>query len=291
MMDIAPKLGAPEADTGRSDLGLAFKRYFEQYKPQRSGGSMLAETRASINARYGLTTWNQGRLEVGILLGILTNTIPSIFYMLIHVLSDPDLLLSMHKELETTAVHVDEGNKIRTLKVLTMRAKCGLLHSTFQEVLRLHAMGASARYVREDTMLGNRYLLKKGMIVHMPQAVMHADATSWGSDVHKFRPDRFLKLPRAEKQKDVKPGNINYRPFGGGASLCPGRHFVTLETMVLVAVFVLRFDARPVDGRWIIPEQKQETMATNVFPPDRDVKIDVKERDGYEGWKWGFEMS
>lgn len=39
----------------------------------------------------------------------------------------------------------------------------------------MHALGSSVGYVREDIFLDDQYLLKKGMIVQMPMAVMHSD--------------------------------------------------------------------------------------------------------------------
>lgn len=171
-----------------------------------------------------------------------------------------------------------------TLNVLAMRVKCQLLHSTFQELLRVHAMGAGARYVREDVMLNNEYLLKKGMVVQMPMAVMHSDPQIWGANVADFQPRRFLK--EADTARENKSQSVAYRPFGGGASLCPGRHFVTLEVMALTALMVLRFDITPLRGEWHIPTQRQESLATNVFPPDKDIGVKVRTRKGFEDVKW-----
>ena len=70
-----------------------------------------------------------------------------------------------------------------------------------------------------------------------------------------------------------------YRPFGGGASLCPGRHFVTLETMALAACLVARFEMSPVEGGWAVPGQKQESLATNVFPPAKDIRVKISLRE------------
>ena len=244
--------------------------------------------RYTANTQYGLTTWNQGRLEVGTLLGILANTVPSVFYMMVHIYSDPALLRDIREELEVSAVFSSPGISERCLRILKMR-EAGLLHSTFQEILRVHALGASSRFVREDTMLDDRYLLKKGMVVQMPMAVMHKEPLAWGEDVHEFDPRRFLK--QLEGSKRFKSNPAAYRPFGGGASLCPGRHFVTLEAMALTACMVLRYDVEPLQGNWYIPKQKQESMATNVFPPEKDIRVKVSKRSGFENVKWTFEMS
>lgn len=111
-----------------------------------------------------------------------------------------------------------------------------------------------------------------------------------GPDVHIFQPRRFLK--QQQTQIALK-GNASpaYRPFGGGASLCPGRHFVTLEAMALTAYFVLRFDVEPIDGPLRVPAQKQESMATNVFPPAEDTRVHVRQRQGYERVTWDFLMT
>lgn len=288
-MNIAPEYVAPKGSLARSELGTAFQRYFENYVPGQTESCAMILARYSANTKYGVTPWNQGRLEVGTLLGILANTIPTIFYMLVHTYSDPTLLRDIRKELEDTSVSTIPGDAGRYINILTLRNKCSLLHSTFQELLRVHALGAGARFVREDVMLDNQYLLKKGMVIQMPMAVMHSDPSAWGADVREFQPRRFLK--QQETTKEFKQNMTAYRPFGGGASLCPGRHFVAFETMALVALMVLRFDIRPLDGQWSIPRQKQESLATNVFPPEKDIRVRVTRRQGFEDVNWKFAMA
>ncbi|KAK4696317.1 hypothetical protein P7C71_g1574, partial [Lecanoromycetidae sp. Uapishka_2] len=292
IVDLAPGFFAPKAANARSELGLAFQEYFEQYDPKQAESAALTESRYATNSQYGLTSWNQGRLEVGVLLGILANTIPAVFYTLIHVLSDANLLRDIREEIERSSLQYNTDERTWYLKIISMRERCPLLHSTFQEMLRVHAQGSSVRYVREDILLQDQYLLKKGMVVQMPMAVMHSDPLSWSANVNEFQPRRFMKMPNSAAGKEFKANATAYRPFGGGASLCPGRHFVTLEAMALTASFVLRFDVIPVDdAEWKIPAQKQESMATNVFPPENDIRLMVRDRQGYEGVSWDFVMA
>lgn len=72
--------------------------------------------------------------------------------------------------------------------------------------------------------------------------------------------------------------------------MCPGRHFVALEIMALAACMVMRFDMEPVSGKWTIPAQKQESLATNVFPPDKDIQVRVSRRQGLGDIKWAIAM-
>ena len=166
----------------------------------------------------------------------------------------------------------------KKLNLLSMPEDCPLLYSTWQEVLRVHALGSGSRYILEDVMLEDHYLLCKGMVVQMPMAVMHSDAAAWGEDVKEFQPRRFIK--NTTGKGGFKQNVTAYRPFGGGASMCPGRHFVTLEVMGMVACMLARFDLVPVDGQWNIPRQKQESLATNVFPPEKDIRVKVTIRTG-----------
>lgn len=292
MLDIFPNTLAPKADSARSKLGSGFQKYFEQYRPGVTESSMYTLTRHSINSKYRLDPWNAARLEVGVLLGILANLVPAIFYTIVHIYHDEELLSNIREELESTSV-IDSGTT-RTLKIATMRKNCNLLQATFKEVLRHHALGSSARYVREDVMLDNTYLLKKGMVVQMPMAVLHKSDSAWGNDTSSFRPSRFLKGGDGVDlgKGDFKPNLAAYRPFGGGTHLCPGRHLATLETMALTAYIVLRFSMVPADGKpWKIPRSKQESLATNVFPPEHDIRVRLAKREGYENVQWELSAS
>ena len=293
MVGILPNVLAPKGARARSQLGSAFETYFDNFDPNHTQSSAMVKSRYVTATKYGISTWNQGRLEVGTLIGILANTIPSTFYMLVNIYSNPSLLRDIRFELETHSI-TSTSAASKTLHVLTLRDRSPLLSSTWNELLRLYARGASSRLVLEDTWLDNKYLLKKNMVVQMPTAVMHSDPAVWGPDAHSFDPRRFMKSVddnNRGKPAAAKSGAA-YRPFGGGSALCPGRHFVTMEVMTLTAWLVLRYDMEPLGrgGEWVIPEQKQESLATNVFPPGEDIKVKVIERKGYEGVDWGFEV-
>ena len=276
--DVAPGVLAPKGHRARIELAAAFRQYFENYNPANSQSSAMIQARYNANTHHGITPVNQGRLEVGTLIGILANTIPAVFYMIIHIYSDPVLIVDIRNELDNNG-HFSMPDEVnQNFSFLTVQETCPLLYSTFQEVLRVHAMGGSARFVREDVMLDDTYLLRKGMVVQMPMAVMHSDAAAWGEDVTEFQPQRFLKQKAVSKA--FKQNLTAYRPFGGGASLCPGRHFVSLEVMVLAAWMVSRFNLAPVDGEWCVPPQKQESLATNVFPPAKDIRVKIIARQG-----------
>ena len=275
--DVLPSILAPKGNHARSELGTAFQQYFENYVSAQS--SAMIRGRHSANTRYGISSFNEGRLEVGTLIGVLANTVPAIFYTLVHIYSDPRLTSDIRNELEESGFLGTPEATSKKPNLLSMPENCPLLYSTWQEVLRVHALGAGARYILEDVMLDDHYLLRKGMVVQMPMAVMHSDAAAWGEDVQDFQPRRFIKQDTTRKG-GFKQNLTAYRPFGGGASMCPGRHFVTLEVMGMAACMLARFDLVPIDGEWTIPRQKQESLATNVFPPETDIRVKFAIRTG-----------
>ncbi|KAL9102481.1 MAG: hypothetical protein Q9163_002381 [Psora crenata] len=274
--DVAPSIIAPKGYRARMKLARAFHEYLEDYNPAQSQSSAMVRARYNAAMRHGVTTENQGRLEVGSLIGILANTIPFIFYMLVRIYSDPQLVSDIREELETSGFLVPPDEMAQNPSIITIREDCPLLFSTFQEVLRLHMVGSNSRFVLEDVMLDETYLLRKGMVVQIPVGVLHNDVTAWGEHVKEFRPRRFLKQGRLDE--GFKYNAASYRPFGGGASLCPGRHFLMLETLALMAVMLASFDLVPVNGQWSIPRQKQQQLATAVHPPAEDIRVRIRPR-------------
>ena len=193
--------------------------------------------------------------------------------MLMYIFSTPDLLADIREELETIAC---DGNIISAQGI----RDCATLMSTWNEVMRVASRGASARMVMEDTDLLGKWQLKKGGVVLIPTAVMHADEKTWGDtafDARRWMQGKTKRLPAA-----------CYRPFGGGSTICPGRHFGAMEVLLVTAFVVLGYDILPVHGRLEVPKQKQRSLVDAVFGPEKDVKVRLVMRDGIEKTGWSF---
>lgn len=143
-------------------------------------------------------------------------------------------------------------------------------------------------------LLDDKYLLKQGSAVQTPMAVLHKSPAAWGEDAAAFRPRRFLKAINVNAygtENELKQTPAAFRPFGGGASLCPGQHVATMEMMALVAMLVLRFEVEGAgEGALVVPGSTQKILATNIFPPDKDKRVRVRRRRGLEDIPWGFAM-
>ncbi|KAI9657571.1 MAG: hypothetical protein M1831_004187 [Alyxoria varia] len=149
-------------------------------------------------------------------------------------------------------------------------------------------MGTSVRRVMEDTVLAGQWLLKKDCMIQMPSRILHKDSSLWGSDVDDFNPRRFMKNEVQKTESGKRPHAAAFRAFGGGKTLCPGRHFATNEILAAVSMFAMRYDMTPATGQWELPKTDKTNVAAVVMEPDTDVEVRVSTRKGFEEVKWAF---
>ncbi|XXG98980.1 hypothetical protein Hte_005313 [Hypoxylon texense] len=269
ILKLWPKILAKESFHAREYMGKVWKRYFEDdaYKE----GSQLIQCRVGINDAFQIPRDQTAKIEVGGSLAVISNTLPSTFWMIYHIFSDPVVLEDIRTEL---FAHVKEVDGVCTIDLADVKGSSPILLSTFKEMFRYNGVGVSARFAMDDYMLDNRYLIKKGSTVLIPARVQHTVPSVWGETVDEFNHKRFIRRP------GIKPPTpIAFRGFGGGTTLCPGRHFVTTEVLMFSALMALRFDIRPVSGKWVRPTIEKSTLVAAVPVPDWDIDVEICPRD------------
>ena len=276
LLQIFPSILAKESLRAREKIVEAFTHYFSTGGHEQ--GSALIRARYQHSANYNVSIEDTARFELGGAVAILTNTIPSAFWVLWHIISNAAALEECRAELRPLCKI--EGSRV-TIDMTEVKSSCPILLSTLQEVLRVHGTGTSVRVVQQDHLLDGRYLLKKGGTLMIPGPVQHSSKAIYGESVNKFDHKRFVHTDG----KRLNP--VGFRGFGGGSTLCPGRHFASTEIIAFVAVTVLRFDIKPVDGRWARPTTDKAGMEATVPPPDTDVTVEVTLREGdLAGKRW-----
>jgi hypothetical protein len=294
-VNFMPSITASKGYRGRETVARAFVDYYDN--KGHESGSAWAKNRFNVSIKNGISVEDTAKFECGGGIAILVNTVPSVFWMLYHVYSNPLVLEDLRQELSTIILTTEtpDGVPIHKIDITQIKTRCPLLTSTFQEMLRCRAMGTSVRQVMEDTLLDGKYLLKKDGIIQMPSRVIHTDQEIWGRDVDQFDHRRFTKdgLEAARKRGDgaKRPSPAAFRAFGGGHTLCPGRHFATTEIMTTVIMFVVRYELKPVSGDWAAPTCAKTNIAATIMEPDTDIDLLVQPRVGFEDASWGFGLA
>lgn len=121
-------------------------------------------------------------------------------------------------------------------------AKFRYVRRVIDETLRLWPSGpAFFRKARKDTVVGDKYLMKKGHPILVVLLALHRDPAVWGTDPESFDPDRFL--PSSVRER---PGHTTaYKPFGTGARACIGRQFALHEAVLSLVMLIDRFNITP----------------------------------------------
>ncbi|KAJ7069622.1 cytochrome P450 [Mycena amicta] len=271
LMGIAPSVTARKPYLGREALVRAFSEYIDAGNHEKDAARIIAN-RVAIARQYGWTTDAAARSEVSFLFAGIVNTATTTFWSVLQLFAQPELLSAVRTELLDTGAVV-EGQGKRQFNMDIIKTKCPILLSVFRECLRVGSDNYSTRLVKEDTTLAGRYFLRGGSVVQIAGGVMHADASIWGTDADTFDHRRFLK-----GGPSVHPAA--FRGFGGGKTLCPGRHFATNEILAFVAMIVSTFELEPVGASYIeVPEKDDGVLPVHILEPKRPVRVSVRVRD------------
>jgi cytochrome P450 len=281
---VFPSILAPKGYAGRESIVRGFQKYFAA--GGHESGSELIKARVKSLTEYGIPPEDIARFEAVNGFGILINTLPTAFWSVYHVFSNPETL-ALVRELTLpllSATTTDNGAPLYTLDVRQIR-EIPLLVSILHESLRYHSSGAAARMVMEDFTLNDKYLLKKDSMLLVPNREIHFHKETWGETVDTFDASRFMKTQIGGSKK---PPSGAFRGFGSGVNLCPGKNFATTEILAVVAMMVLRFDITPISGSWKYPGDDGNNMSTVICAPKDPVPVKIRPRQGLEGGTWVF---
>ncbi|KAK3316322.1 cytochrome P450 [Apodospora peruviana] len=313
LMNILPSVTARKPYYGREALAAALTKYLEQEK-HKSSASKIVKNRVEIALRHGWTLQAASRSEVSFLFAGIVNTATTTFWVVLQIFARERLLEAVRREL-LEAVTVKGSDSVRVLSLERVKnGSCPALTAVFRECLRVGSDNYSTRLVKTDTVLAGKWFLQKDSVVQIAGGVMHADPRIWGQDANEFNERRFLKtetngngngISMKSTSTNSSTSSLNssngtiggnnvsgvhpaaFRAFGGGKTLCPGRHFATNEILAFVAMIVLTFDLEPAEsgkqrgGEKIrAPAKEDGVLPVHILEPKEDVMVRVVVRDG-----------
>lgn len=277
---ILPSVTAAKPYNGRERLSAALKDYLENGRHKKA--SRIVRNRIDIANQYDWTAGMTARSELSFLFAGIVNTATTTFWIILQTFARPGLLTKVRAELEHARKESETLHGKGALSSTIVKEGCPNLVALFRECLRIGSENFSTRLVKEDTMLAGKYFLRKNSVVQIAGSVIHADEDIWGGDVTEFNHERFLG------KNNVHPAA--FRAFGGGKTLCPGRHFATTEVIMLAALMIVSFDFTAVDGGQIeVPKKNDAIMPVHILEPltTEPVKLRVALRmEAEEAMKW-----
>lgn len=172
----------------------------------------------------------------------------------------PELQKSLREEIKSV---IGEGTiSLESIKDLH------LCRSYFNEILRLYPpIWSMSREALGDDIIplqnGEEVFLPKASTVMMCAYAMQRSTTYWNHP-EALIADRFVK---AEKHEGYK-----FFPFGGGPRVCMGQRFAEVESVVMLVMFLQRYDFT------LTPGQSIQPVPAIALKPNNKVFLTLKER-------------
>ncbi|KAL2073347.1 hypothetical protein VTL71DRAFT_10671 [Oculimacula yallundae] len=220
--------------------------------------------------------------------GLMVNANKVLFWVLLHIISSPDLLSTIREEIAPFAKFSPATENLQ-LDVDSLVKSCPVFKGTFFEAMRLYTAGVSYKKVLQDVTLTESaedaakfgkpvpqtYHISKGNFLVIPHAVMQTDARIWDQP-NSFNPHRFL-VPDDQDPKKMHAEQGHLHAFGGGTSICKGRFFAEREILIFAAGFLTTWEFDAVKGeKWNIPGKSYN--GTGSASPKKNVRVRMTRR-------------
>ncbi|KAH8695302.1 putative cytochrome P450 oxidoreductase [Talaromyces proteolyticus] len=282
ILNFLPHIVARKAWKSRESGTKAFMKYYNANGPAQ--GSLLAQARWNTMHDMGISVEDVSRLEMGMAVGLLSNTIPATFWVLFDLYSRPELLEQIREEVNQNALQI--ADKSATIDLTCLRDQCPRLLAFFHESLRLRSLAAPTRFVYEDVVLDNKYLIKAGSMLNISTTAVYRNADSWGPGSSEFDATRFY----ASSSRKIG----GFLGFGISPNLCPGRESATSMILSFVSAFILRFDLEPPSSSsgplWAEPKLRFHSLSSPWFQPAEPFLVKVMRRKEYQDYEWHYRV-
>jgi cytochrome P450 / NADPH-cytochrome P450 reductase len=153
-------------------------------------------------------------------------------YTLYALLKHPDVLKKAYDEVDRVL-----GPDVNARPTYQQVTQLAYITQILKEALRLWppapAYGISP--LKDETIGGGKYKLKKGTFITILVTALHRDPSVWGPTPDAFNPENFSREAEAKR-----PINA-WKPFGNGQRACIGRGFAMHEAALAIGMILQRF--------------------------------------------------
>lgn len=272
-----PKFWSKEMLAAKNVVQKALETYFELAPDDRPDQSWLIRTLENEMRGVGIGSKDIAAMLNMIFWVINGNAYKLCFWILTHLLYKPALFSAIRTEVASV---IDAQTPINQLpKCLD---SCKQLDAVYHEVLRLISSSMAVRNVATPMDVGSK-ALRKGTKIIIPFRQIHFNEEVWGANARDFDPTRFLGA--AAKEGRGASRDPNFRPFGGGTTICPGRFIARREVLAFVGFALVRFemslDGNICDGngqewRSRFPTLEEGKPCLGMMPPAEGENVYIK---------------
>ncbi|KAF2501547.1 cytochrome P450 [Lophium mytilinum] len=190
------------------------------------------------------------------------NSFKIAFWMLAHIMHSEKLKAAVITEISAAL-----PSQNADLDINYLLNQCPLLDSIWNDILRLTASSSTYRHVVSDTTIRGK-TFRAGRKLLIPQRQTLLDESVFGENAATFDAERFMR--------DRKLANsTSFRPFGGGISMCSGRHVAKREAFAFVGSVLTRYELKLVSPEF----GKQTFPRLNVMNPNLGLMGPMPEDD------------
>ncbi|KAL8826942.1 MAG: hypothetical protein Q9170_007209 [Blastenia crenularia] len=243
-----------------------------------------------------------------------SNSVPAATWFLLEILQDPSLRSRVSEILPPAALTPSKLSSQSTFSPIFDTPKlCSspLLQSLYAETLRLRVAVLVVREPARDNYSFRGWHIKKEEVLSISTRTEAMNPEVWNAgsarDAHPLDTmwaDRFivdprdpnsgpLSLPNEKRKQRLQDGSkrsgepyfsmdglaASWIPYGGGTSLCPGRHFAKQEIITTAAILLTAFDIE------LIGEKERGKVGVDMgcfgfgtMPPDRKVPFRIRRK-------------
>ncbi|KAK8127855.1 hypothetical protein PG984_008963 [Apiospora sp. TS-2023a] len=217
-----PNFLCGKMNKAKEKVRCAIEEYFASPEHKRPGASwFIAQIEAEMK-RLHIDPHDSSLFFFQLYWSINGNTRKAPFWIISHLLFNAELMDDIRHETRPAI----QGGGVDLSYLLDLHT-CPRLNSLWDEAVRLTAYAASVRFLTRDVELGGK-TLRKGCRLMIPQRQLHFNPEVFGNNASAFKAERFLENPSLRKHPTL-------RPFGGGATMCPGRNFAKQTTFAFIA--------------------------------------------------------
>ncbi|KAK6854936.1 cytochrome p450 [Apiospora arundinis] len=251
-----PTFLARKMQASRRRVLSGLKQYLQLPQDQRAEDAWFVKAMETEMRALNMSDDDMAIATMTIYWAINTNSRKAAFWLMAYLLQKPSLIDVVRQE--TEPLFRADG----TFDFDRLHGAVPQLDAMWNEMLRLASFAASVRYITEDTVVGATRL-RKGHRLIVPYRQLHMEEAIFGAPVNEFRHERFLESPR------LAQGN-SFHPFGGGATMCPGRHVAKRAVFIFVAMVLHRFDVKLAEGQQMLRPDLTKPVPGLMSPKEGD---------------------